>query len=120
MKNFIKNVRSKFTKENSEYWLAGLFALAVFIGFAILGAVLNWHTYPNGVLQKIPFSVIAVAVFAPVALFLLHAVFPNMRDFLDKDNENSFYKLTLWQKYLVSLLVFALLFWGMVMVATSL
>lgn len=119
---FIKWVKhiTTITRAQSEYWLTFIVGIGVFAGFQIVGAIFNWHTYPNGIFQKIPFAVVAVAIFGLVSLFLLHAMFPNMRKFLDKDNPESFQKLTLWQKYSVSLFVFALLLLSMVLLANSL
>jgi len=109
-----------FLERHSEYWLTFVIGLALFITFDQVGQILNWSTYPIGIYQKIPFAVVSVSAFIVTALFLLKALFPDMRKFIDKDNKETFNKLELWQKFVLSLSVFALLFWGMVRIASTL
>jgi hypothetical protein len=114
-------IRSRsFIERNSEYWLTFVVGLTLFIGFDWIGKLLNWSTYPLGIYQKIPFAVVSVSAFIVTSLFLLKALFPNMRKFIDKDNTETFNKLELWQKFAFSLVVFSLLFWGMVKIASGL
>lgn len=119
-KTILKAIKT-FFKTNKEITsvlgISGfLFFFVEILNLAGIGISYPWTV----ILQKITFAIFSVGIFVVASLTLIKGFNPKLRDLVDRNNIKQFKELTLWQKYILSFGFLALLFWGMVSLASNL
>ena len=110
----------RYFKTNKEITKVISLSLIVYIIFEVLGALGLVTTYPVGIFQKIVFAILAVGILWASSLKFLKGFNPKLRELVDRNNVDQFEKLPLWLKYSFAFGSLALLFWGLVTIASKL
>jgi hypothetical protein len=111
----------KIMKKNKTEYKIGLWSLIVFLTFWVIGLITGQPMFPAGYLAKIPFAALSVVIFWLIVWFIMDKSRPILKEFIDPDTiKNYIEKCTPFQKLLYGFFWFALLFWGLVEIASRL
>jgi hypothetical protein len=107
--------------ENKTEYKIGLWSLIAFLLIWFIALIFGFPAFPVGYLAKLPFAGIAVITFWLLVWFIMEKSRPILKELIDPDTiTNNIKQCTPFQKLLYGFFWFALLFWGMVEIASRL
>ena len=108
-------------KDNKTEYKIGICSLVIFLFMWLIGIITGLPDFPAGYLAKIPFAALSVIAFWLIVWFIMDKSRPILKKLIDPDTiKNHVEKCTPFQKLLYGFLWFALLFWGLVEIASRL